>query len=268
MVQAQMTKSGRGPEPGRPDVARAGLSSRKQGLRKRHNLLDLTDEGRKWALAALAPSSRNREAAEDVRRLVMDGYGSTNAPGIARREESPNASPELVPVGFVSPWLDLGGRVRVATFVLERHVSRVTTPYETLRLPFRARNTCLTALALAMAESAPLGVELGVWGSASLEIYTRRPYTHDGSDLDLLVKPAPEPTLRKLLSLLQDLETDLGLRIDVEVDLPNGYGVQLKELAMDVKSVLGKGSTDVALLPQGEIWLLCNTIHNHPKGGM
>ena len=258
MVQAIMMESRREPEASRPGDARAGSPGGGRDLRKRHNLLDLTDEGREWAFAGLAPHPCHQGREEEVRRLVKDGYGPVKVPGIARREESPDARPDLVPVGFVSPRTDRGSRVRVAAFVLERHVTRATTPYEVLRRPFSPRNACLTALVQARAAARRVDAELGVWGSAGLELYTGLPFTHGGSDLDLLVKPAPEPRLRELLSLLQALEKDLGLRIDVELDLPNGYGVQLKELAMNVNSVLGKGSTDVTLLSRSEVWLLCD----------
>jgi hypothetical protein len=45
----------------------------------------------------------------------------------------------------------------------------------------------------------------------------------------------------------------LGLRIDVEIDLPNGYGVNLKELFGQGRTVLGKSLADVAMLSREQI---------------
>ena len=252
--------------PGR-DIARNDPPFSAENLRKRHNLLDLTDEGRRFAYEELAPRYEDN-LADDIRRLVVDGFGDAMVPGIARRNESPDAHPDLLPVGFTTPWVCDGARMRVSAFVRDKDVVRMTTPYELVEQPVSVRTSCLFALVRVMTMARIMGLEVGVWGSASLELHTGLPYTNDDSDLDLLVRPAPEPKLRGFLSHLERVEQELGLRIDVELDLPNGYGVQLKELARNVNSVLGKGSVDVTLLPQEDVWLLCNEYYLHSKGGL
>jgi hypothetical protein len=49
------------------------------------------------------------------------------------------------------------------------------------------------------------------------------------------------------------IETHFDLRIDVELDLPNGYGVHLKELFGVGHTVIGKSLADVALFPREEL---------------
>lgn len=237
--------------------AQPAWSEGRTALRKRHTLLVLTGQGRERAYASLDKQTLESAPKAEIRRLVRDGYGDVKIPGIVRREESLEYLPEMVPVGFVAPVLNNGARIRVPAFVREQDVVRAITPYDALSQGFDLRNACLAALAEAMETARESGVVLGVWGSASMELCTGLTYTHDGSDLDLLVKSAPEHRLRDFLSNLTRLEGKHGVRIDVELDLPNGYGVQLKEMAANVRSVLGKSATAVSLLPRDQAWLLC-----------
>lgn len=55
------------------------------------------------------------------------------------------------------------------------------------------------------------------------------------------------------MGAMRGLEDAFHLRIDVEADLPSGYGVQLRELLGSGRTLLGKGLTDVALLPRAKV---------------
>jgi phosphoribosyl-dephospho-CoA transferase len=169
-------------------------------------------------------------------------------PGVVRREEG-ELRPGYIPIGFSSPMPGTQGRLRIAAFVRKKDVVRVTSPYDLLSLTKTPpRNACNTALALAKSQARALGLVLGVWGSAALEIYTGLPCTHQNSDLDLLVKAAPREPLSRFLLKVASIEEHLDLRIDVEIDLPDGYGVNLKELFGQARTVLGKSLNDVAML--------------------
>ncbi len=52
---------------------------------------------------------------------------------------------------------------------------------------------------------------------------------------------------------MRGVEGSLHLRIDVELDLACGYGVQLRELLSGGRMVLGKGLSDVVLLDRTRI---------------
>jgi hypothetical protein len=68
------------------------------------------------------------------------------------------------------------------------------------------------------------------------------------------VAPAPREALFEFLRKIADIERDFALRIDIELDLPNGYGVHLKELFGQGQTVLGKSLADVALFPRERLW--------------
>jgi len=219
-------------------------------LLKRHTFLDITDRGRHAILEELVGAPSDREDREKFERILLQQEGGVRVPGVVRREER-NPRPGFIPVGFSSPVPGKEGRFRAAGFVRREDVIRKTTPYELLlsHLP-PPRNTCLLALVMARRAVREIGLPLGVWGSAALEIHTGLPCTHENSDLDLLVAAAPEELLSRFLLKIRSIEDHLGVRVDVELELPNGYGVQLKELFGPGRSIIGKSFSEVALLPR------------------
>jgi len=101
-------------------------------------------------------------------------------------------------------------------------------------------------------------MNMGVWGSAAMELHTGYLYTHDGSDLDFFLQPKSKVSVRTLTRCLDAIvqsEQNFHVRVDVELSLPSGYGISLKEL-MDGKgtSVLGKGLHDVVLLRKSMVF--------------
>jgi phosphoribosyl-dephospho-CoA transferase len=222
---------------------------------KRHTLLDITDSGRDAILADLAGSSPDGPLLrERYAPVLLPEMAGARVPGVVRREEGP-LRPGWIPVGFSAPVPGRDGRLRVAAFVRREDIARRTSPYELLSWPGPPpRNPCTGALAAARREARALGLSLGVWGSAASELYTGLPCTHQDSDLDLLVAPAPREALFEFLRKIADIERDFALRIDIELDLPNGYGVHLKELFGQGQTVLGKSLADVALFPRERLW--------------
>jgi phosphoribosyl-dephospho-CoA transferase len=87
----------------------------------------------------------------------------------------------------------------------------------------------------------------------ALELYTGLPYTDRDSDLDLLVMPAPAPTLCRFLERVAAIEARCELRIDAELELTNGFGVHLKELFGNGRTILGKSRAEVALLGRDQV---------------
>lgn len=221
---------------------------------RRHTLLDICDSGREAMLVELAGSGPDSAILrENYARVLLPAKAGGRVPGVVRREEG-MLRPGWIPVGFSTPVPGKSGRLRVAAFARQEDIRRSITPYEILRLSSAPpRNSCTTALAVVSEQAKAFGLELGVWGSAALELYTGLPCTHQDSDLDLLVAVAPRDALSRFLLKLESMEEHFKLRIDVELDLPNGYGVHLKELFGKGRTVLGKSLTDVALLPREKI---------------
>ena len=189
---------------------------------------------------------------QGLRDLVAQG----RVPGIVRRDEAhPVATgaphytdADIVPIGFVYPYREYGMRVRHPSHVAGRDILRVTTPYELVALEYEQRTAALEALA-SLSGSFPLGV----WGSAAMEIITGLPYTDDLSDVDLLVRGCSTDELSELSREVSAAEAAFGIRIDVEVALSNGYGINLKEYLSLSPEVLAKGVSDVILINRDRI---------------
>ena len=122
------------------------------------------------------------------------------------------------------------------------------------------RTASTTALIAAKLHAETLGLVLGVWGSAALELYTRLPCTHEGSDLDLLLAAASPQKLSCFLDEIRFMEEQFTLRIDVELELPNGYGVQLKELLGRGVRFLVKALLVFLFFPGSRCWRSCRMI--------
>jgi phosphoribosyl-dephospho-CoA transferase len=189
---------------------------------------------------------------EGLRRLVKSG----RVPGIVRRDEGCDdglgreyyTQEDTIPLGFVHPFREHGARVRHAAHVEGRHALRVTTPYEVTGFPFEERTPALAAL---LDISATYSV--GAWGSTALEIVSGLPYTDARSDLDLLVTGYDAEELCALSGELIRFEQVHGVRIDVEITLKNGYGINIKEYASSSKELLGKGLQDVILIKRDAV---------------
>ena len=123
---------------------------------------------------------------EDFKELILKNV----LPGIVRRDEIETTTGdnyysenEKVFIGFVHPYTKDGRRLRFAASVPGNKIIKLITPYEITKYNFEERTPTLKALSQIINE-----YDLGVWGSTSLEIITGLPYTHEKSDLDLIVK--------------------------------------------------------------------------------
>ena len=224
---------------------------------KRHDLLDITEKGRWWASEHLALMGRVDEDLYQAVNLITEGHNGVKIPGIVRREEY-ECIQCTIPVGFSSPYLVDGKRIRVAAFVPPEEVVRTNSPYQVLGADFSSRTPCLKALAEMKRTAADMGIKLGVWGSAGLEIYTGLPYTHAVSDLDLLIGVV------ELHYILTFAENALAAgqryccRVDMELDLPSGYGVNILELLKGKDLILGKGINGVELIHRSGVLDMCH----------
>ncbi len=216
---------------------------------KRHNLAYVTEAGRRAIYQEAAPHYSGAFLAM-VREVLLS---PTDIPGIMRRAPE---RPQAVPLGFVHYGRVEEQRLRLPAYAQEAAIEAVVTPYELLQgrvygqEDWTPRNHCLEAAANVFELAVDLGLQVGILGSAALELATGLPYTDDASDLDILVQSAPLEGLQELYSKAR--HSSLGVSLDFEVDLPNGYGVKLVELFMDTSTVLGKSMEDVQLLSKAD----------------
>lgn len=219
---------------------------------KRHTLVYVSEEGRQRIVKEWPETPFRGPGRAVVARILLC---RRFFPGVARREES---SPRegMLPVGFSSPNVGPEGRVRIPAFVWPDEIEKFITPYELLQNSTLQRNTpALKALAAMQAEALAMEVPLGVWGSVAMEIATGLPFTHQESDLDLLIRPVPLDALCSFYQAMLLVEEHSRIRIDAELDLSSGFGVSLKELLMPTaaKTVLGKSMQAVDLLKKADI---------------
>ncbi|MFD6318106.1 malonate decarboxylase holo-[acyl-carrier-protein] synthase [Methylorubrum populi] len=183
---------------------------------RRHDLLDV-EPGAWGAVLAARPDLAE---APHVAAWVEDGR-----PVILRRSH-PGEAPGLVPVGLPLPPRD--GKRRIG----------VTLPPGAVR-PRRpldlsdTRHTCPPAWSETVEAAIALGERLGLtprpFGSLLWQSLTGLPYLSDRSDLDLLwpIAGAVPPAL---LDGLTAIEARAPMRLDGEILLANGGGVNWREL--------------------------------------
>lgn len=223
-------------------------------MMNRHDLIDITKAGRKRIYTSSVADGNRNCGSRQIRQLVVDSQGSIKIPGIVRREEN-HSGDDIIPVGFSSPFSETGRRLRYPAFVYHDEIEKITTPYEILAFEFEPRTGCLEALKELRIAALEQKINLGVWGSAGLEIYTGLEYTHDSSDLDLLIAISDQSALRTLYSAIEETSDRYGCRIDTEIRLPSGYGVQAAEFFGNSSLLLAKGINDVILIPRNNLFL-------------
>ena len=219
---------------------------------KRHDLVWVSDASRK-AMYLRVASRDSIWPEEEIRRLVLEGYGGVQVPGIVRRQD---AEDEGLGIGLASPVRHDGMRIRVAASVRLSEIERVLDPFQVAGLldevdhrdspVFRALREVLEA-----ARSS--GVECGVFGSVALELATGLPYCHDGSDVDVLVRYEDLEATARFHEALCCHERASGIRVDAELELCDGSAVKLKEFFSSSDSLLVKEFNDVRLRARDEV---------------
>lgn len=211
----------------------------------RHDLAFITEKG-KLILQKQLLRFYQGTMLDMVEEILM---GTADIPGIVRRDDP--ISPETIPVGFVHHLRLDDNRIRVPARVPIAEVSRVVRPYDVINLPVTPRHRCIEAAVGLAKLGRSMDVRVGVLGSVALEMVTGLPYTDLNSDLDLLVQEAPMDRLSAFAEEARRLYPDV--RMDVEIEFRNGYGVKIAEIFADTRTVLGKSLHDVALLERQQI---------------
>ena len=221
--------------------------------RNRHDFIILKPEGKKRIYQEMLLDKSN-ELQQLPKEFKLNKENFT-VPGIVRRVETSTES--FIPVGFVPCGRVKGNRIRFGSFINVNEIEKIVTPFEVLeQFTIPARNSCMDAVKEILALSNLEKIPLGILGSAGLELITNLPYTDDNSDLDLLVKSNSYEILHNIFLVLQQIGRDYSRRIDLEIMLPNGYGIKAAELFMDTKTILGKSLFDVKLFKKTKILVL------------
>ncbi len=214
---------------------------------KRHDLVFVSRQGKDkiWQEIADKYTGLPGELVKDVLQ------GETDIPGFVRRSDDKS---DAVPIGFVHHKRIDDNRIRIGAFTSVNDIVAVMTPYEVMQrkaFALEAKTPCIEIVSKLYELAEIFDLQIGVLGSAALELVTELPYTDKNSDIDLLIKPAP---YNRLLQFYRAAQASFGtINMDFELDLPNGYGVKLAEIFMDTQTVLGKSLDDVNLLSRKDI---------------
>ena len=209
----------------------------------RHDLLFLTEQGRKTAWEnRFIPNTEDREPWEQF----------SNIPAIFRTQRTKTPA-DWVDVGFSYPLRRNGTRYRIAASVPRMEVIRRITPWE-ISAPVQSGGMPALILAWTLQETAAsMGIRIGFFGSAALQIVTGEAYLHPDSDLDLLLDRAPPQQLQAYLKLTQIAERRMRGRTDIELHIGNGQFIKLKELFQEQKTILVKSSQGPTLVSRRRI---------------
>jgi phosphoribosyl-dephospho-CoA transferase len=169
-------------------------------------------------------------------------------PAIVTRQDA--EEPDTLRVGFSSPRVIDGLRLRIASRVPPDCVTGSKTPFDIIEGGEKyAHNDA--ALAALMEAGDRYHTRVGCFGSVALQMVTGLPYRNGNSDLDLYLRhEGSREELELFFQSLLDIERGSGVQIDAEIEYRGQYGVKLKELFGTGTSVMGKGLYEVALLPR------------------
>lgn len=214
---------------------------------RRHNLVFISQQGKNKILQQIVPLYSGCQL-QLIKEIVQ---GKADIPSFIRRNEKDSKD---VAVGFVHPQRLDGNRIRIACFTDVEDIVAVMTPYEVMQrniYAHEARTLCIKELLKIYELAEVFDLQIGVFGSAALEMVTGLPYTDENSDIDLLLKPSGYNRLLQFYRAV--LASCKDINLDFEVELPNGYGVKLAEIFMETQTVLGKSLDNVALLSRKEV---------------
>lgn len=187
---------------------------------------------------------RTRSDLAGLRRV--GDWAEAGHPLIVRRR-LPGEAGDAVPLGLPLPPTD--GKLRIALALPSAVLTPATAPSLAAvsdYAPAAWRPTLAALVALARAR----GIALRPFGSLLWQAATNLLYLGAESDLDLLW-PCPEPVPEGLLADLAAVAQTAPMRIDGEIVLPDGAGLQWRELhdAPAGGSVLAKSRDGIALRP-------------------
>lgn len=220
----------------------------------RHDLVDIAP-----AVRAVLTADVPNEAlwpAEQVECLVRRGYNGVFVPGIVTRQ--PQGVDGLT-VGFSAPYREDSMRLRATAIISPSDVVAVRHPFEIAHEAAQrdlSSSPVYATLQEAMDAAWYENLECGVFGSCSLALVTGLPYFHGSSDLDLVVRLASKEQLEGFWRAVNTIATRNNIAVDVEVELPGGWGIKLAELFDSGGSVLAKGFSDVCLFQKDEVFAM------------
>ncbi len=202
---------------------------------ERHRWVHVAARGRAPVVAGCAEEWRE----------AVNCWLACGIPLVARARQTGEAS-HLQGVGLCLPRAK--GKARVALAVDPSDISRVDEPVALRDVAgILAPAATRVARELVTAGEA-LGFEARAFGSAAWQWRTGEDYLDAGSDLDLLAAPGDRRALDGWLAALARIDGQSPMRLDGEVETPDGEAVNWRELAGGARTVLVKSRGGARLM--------------------
>jgi len=210
---------------------------------KRHDLLRLSDEGRAFAYKEALLRNAGVSGAL-LHELIIE----EKAPAIVKRQSV--KSNEFIETGFSSWRIIDGRRFRAESLTPACFIEEVITPFQlTGRILFKEEKT---GAVLRIAEES--GVIAGFFGSFALAAATGRAYVNETSDLDVVIQTGARESILDFCERITREPALKDIRLDIELDIGDGYFVKLEEMFSGQATILAKGLWDVRLIKMNDIY--------------
>jgi phosphoribosyl-dephospho-CoA transferase len=216
------------------------------------SLLSLRRHQRVWLSCAAA---QPRMVLDDERqRPLAHAHRARGAAFVARRIQSGDRA-GYVPLGLSLPKTSALRSLAlcVAPDAVER-IDEALPLAEALLVQdpvVQAWRACLERLDDLIAAT---GVILRVYGSLAWQHMTGTQYVRADSDVDLLVCPRSEEQARACLRILHTASLNSTVRLDGEIQFPDGRAVAWRELYRNADCVLAKSVGAVELVRAEQVW--------------
>jgi len=195
---------------------------------RRHDLLRVRPD--RWP-EMLAASPGAHALTGEPRRLVA-GWAGRGRPVVVRRR-APDDGEGGIAVGLPLP--PSCGKLRVALSLPLGWVAEAVAPVSVSEAIRAAPAGWQAQLEGAIATGERLAVRPALFGALLWQHLTGLPYLHPGSDIDLIWPTPPMARLPGLLNDIERLNAAGPARIDGEITLADGGGVNWRELHRELR---------------------------------
>jgi len=202
---------------------------------RRHDILQISDAGRKHALMAAARYN------QPINETLLYRVIFPNTPAIVKMQEHPRGN--FLEVGFSSHLLNDGARIRIKAEIPIDDITDVITPFDLIVCVGGCRHKHIRNSLEEIARlAAAHGLDVGVYGSCALELLTGKPYILPMSDIDIIVKCRDaKADIAGFYDAAMQVSQRHGTCFDIEMLCRDGSGVKLAELLSGTKTVMCKG---------------------------
>ncbi|MDO4560636.1 MAG: malonate decarboxylase holo-[acyl-carrier-protein] synthase [bacterium] len=217
---------------------------------RRHDMLNISFAGRSRIFYELI-AQKSDIPVKILSDVMLVRYNRSYIPAIVRRGE--HAPYGFLNVGFSCPQTFNNNRVRIASTVKDDEILDLISPYVLPFCEYEPRNGSLHAAKDVAGLPETRSGQVGIVGSAAMEIVTGCHYTNGDSDLDIIIKDRNLNEISETYTNLMQIGQARGVSVDIEIQLKNGYGIKAQELFIGSHTLLGKSLFDVQLLERAEV---------------